>query len=194
MSGVDLEVVGGSKEGRTSGAIIAITAALIKKLIAVDFPAALFLTPTKEAAYAAFEFAQALCAGTGPKVQSLIGGRNDPRASDNSDKYDLLVATPGKVLGAVEKCLLNPKAISYLILDDAHDLLGQTGICGHTQNVWSIVKSDALVRVVISNIKLACAMEYMSSQHLKEHIIGCNGRFNLQMVDTRGTGTRYSHL
>ena len=80
-----------------------------------------------------------------------------------------------------------PKGLyrSILVLDDAHDL-APTGVAVHTHNVLALLQNNDIIRVVISNIKVARATEYVHLRRLEAHVLGSNGRFDLQVVDAEG--------
>lgn len=107
----------------------------------------------------------------------LIGGSGVNQDTDCS-LFDVVIATPGLVLGAIQKGLFNtpPAGLQYIIFDHAHQLLQSSGTGGHCRNIGKLLLSPSVCRVVISNTPIPTVSEYVRPGHVKAEVVGTKGK------------------
>ena len=87
-------------------------------------PRALIVTPTRELAQQIDAVADKLCAVTGQRVATVIGGeRYDRQLKRLKAGCDVLVATPGRLIDLMERNEADLSHIQILVLDEADRML-----------------------------------------------------------------------
>ncbi|MFC4771128.1 DEAD/DEAH box helicase [Enterococcus hermanniensis] len=107
-----------------SGKTLAYLLPLINKLEAGKASQVLVLTSSQELAMQVVEVARKWLAGSGMKVQALIGGANVKRQHEAlKKKPELLVGTPGRVLELISAKKIKAPAIKTLVFDEVDQLV-----------------------------------------------------------------------
>lgn len=119
---------------------------------------AVFLFPTREMAYQAYQTISCLKTGHGLLVQLIVSQSDLPESNHPSKNFDVVVGTPGKVLGAVESGSLSLNTVKYYLFDDANSLLGNTGAGFHCRRLCQQIPPEAGVRIVTSSSQVLAAM------------------------------------
>lgn len=173
--GHDVEIVGGGKHGRSTGVLLSVTSVLAMTGAPGNGPRAVYICATREAAWDMYHKASTMA---GPlRVHPLIGGSGVNQDTDCS-LFDVVIATPGLVLGAIQKGLFNtpPAGLQYIIFDHAHQLLQSSGTGGHCRNIGKLLLSPSVCRVVISNTPIPTVSEYVRQGHVKAEVVGTKGK------------------
>ena len=107
-----------------SGKTLAYLLPLLNQLEAGKPSQALILTSSQELAMQVVEVARKWLAGSGMKVQALIGGANVKRQHEAlKKKPELLVGTPGRVLELISGKKIKAPAIKTLVFDEVDQLV-----------------------------------------------------------------------
>lgn len=107
-----------------SGKTLAYLLPLINQLEAGIPSQVLVLTSSQELAMQVVEVARKWLAGSGMKVQSLIGGANVKRQQEAlKKKPELLIGTPGRVLELITAKKIKASAIKTLVFDEVDQLV-----------------------------------------------------------------------
>lgn len=84
----------------------------------------LVLCPTREIASQTVEFAQALAQGTGVRVATVYGGvAFGPQEKALRAGFEIIVATPGRLLDHISKGNAKLGGVSFLVIDEADRLM-----------------------------------------------------------------------
>lgn len=172
--GHDVEIVGGGKLGRSTSVLLAVINVLLMTPAPGKGPRAVHLCATREAAWDMYRKASAIA---GPlRVQAVIGGGDSPQDA-NCSLFDVVIATPGLLLGAIQKGLFNtpPAGLQYITFDHAHQLLQSSGTGGHCMHLRN--STPSVCRVVISNTPIPTVSEYVRPGHVKAEVVGTMGKF-----------------
>jgi superfamily II DNA/RNA helicase len=107
-----------------SGKTLAYLLPLLNQLEAGKPSQVLILTSSQELAMQVVEVARKWLAGSGMKVQALIGGANVKRQHEAlKKKPELLVGTPGRVLELISGKKIKAPAIKTLVFDEVDQLV-----------------------------------------------------------------------
>ncbi|MBO0452810.1 DEAD/DEAH box helicase [Candidatus Enterococcus murrayae] len=107
-----------------SGKTLAYLLPLINKLEAGMASQILVLTSSQELAMQVVEVARKWLAGSGMKVQALIGGANVKRQQEAlKKKPELLIGTPGRVLELITAKKIKASTIRTLVFDEVDQLI-----------------------------------------------------------------------
>ena len=126
LSGFDVLGEAPTGTGKTAAFVIPCLQHLL------DFPSkkiglarVLILTPTRELAIQVTEHARAFCSELpNIKIGTIIGGvEHQEQLSVISEKTDIVVATPGRLLEYLKKKSFDIKAVEILVLDEADRML-----------------------------------------------------------------------
>jgi ATP-dependent RNA helicase SrmB len=126
LSGFDVLGEAPTGTGKTAAFVIPCLQHLL------DFPSkklglarVLILTPTRELAIQVTEHARAFCSELpNIKIGTIIGGvDHEEQLSVISEKTDIVVATPGRLLEYLNKKAFDIKAVEILVLDEADRML-----------------------------------------------------------------------
>jgi ATP-dependent RNA helicase RhlE len=126
----------------------------------------LVLCPTREIASQTVEFAQAIAQGTGVRVATVYGGvAFGPQEKALRGGFEIIVATPGRLLDHISKGNAKLGGVSFLVIDEA-DRLMDMGFMPDLQRVLGYLPDErqtmlfsatmpdeimALVRRIMSN-------------------------------------------
>lgn len=189
ISKTDLVLSGGFKQGRTTALIIGILATMVQnpRPRQCDGPRALIVLSTREAAMETYHRATSFAAGTGLLIQVIVGRSQDPITHESPSKYDLVIATPGKVLDAISKGQILPARLQHLAFDEAHEVLGNTGCGNHIRAAWKFMPKDTsqLSRIIISNVALKNTTDFTRANPLSTlRVLGTGGKWQMRKVVT----------
>ena len=122
-SGMDgRDVVGIAQTG--TGKTAAFMVPALERLVAGGGLQVLVLCPTRELAQQVAEDTEALSKGTSVRVESIFGGvAYGPQIKALDDRYEVIVATPGRLIDHLERGRGDLKAVRYLVLDEADRML-----------------------------------------------------------------------
>ncbi|KAB8270420.1 P-loop containing nucleoside triphosphate hydrolase protein [Aspergillus minisclerotigenes] len=120
---------------------------------------AILMFPTRELAMQVHDALIRLQPGHHLLVQAKVSQSPYPTTEDPSRHYDVIVGTPGKILGAVEKGGLRLDSVKYYMFDEVHDLLGDTGAGCHCRTLCQRIPQDTGARIVTSSSRITPVME-----------------------------------
>ena len=107
-----------------SGKTLAYLLPLLNRLEAGKASQVLVLTSSQELAMQVVEVARKWLAGSGMKVQALIGGANVKRQQEAlKKKPELLIGTPGRVLELITAKKIKAAHIQTLVFDEVDQLI-----------------------------------------------------------------------
>jgi ATP-dependent RNA helicase DDX52/ROK1 len=113
-------------------------------------PRALIIAPSRELAEQVHSVAQKLAAGTGLKCCLLNSERSaKPQKWKNNGSWDVVVATPMRLLKLVSDGLLSLATVEYLVLDEA-DRLFESDFVQQADAVFAACSNPALTRAMFS--------------------------------------------
>lgn len=122
-------------------------------------PSAILMFPTRELAIQVYDALICLQPGHNLHIQPKVSQSPYPITERASRYYDVIVGTPGKVLGAVEKGGLSLDSIKYFMFDEVHDLLGETGAGFHCRTFCQRIPHGTGARIVTSSTRISPVME-----------------------------------
>lgn len=132
----DVDIIGQAQTG--TGKTAAFGLPLIEKLkLGVRYPQAIILTPTRELALQVSQEINSLKGNKNLQIAAIYGGQSIEEQLRRLHKgVDIIVGTPGRVLDHLSRRSLNLGSISYLILDEADEMLNM----GFIDDVEEILK------------------------------------------------------
>ena len=111
---------------------------LIERIVAGKTSKALILTPTRELAMQVCDEIRGICQAHQLKVYTVYGGQNIQfQIRDLSKRYEILVATPGRLLDLVARRKVNLLQFNAVVLDEADHMLD----LGFKKEVFQILNS-----------------------------------------------------
>jgi len=154
LSGMDLVAVAPTGSGKTLAFLLPALVHVMAQppLDRGDGPIALVLVHTRELAQQTVRVTARFCertegddairagavfGGVSPSVQVPTRG-----APDYGRWAEILIATPGRVLDLISRQWLNPRRISYVVLDEADFLLSRAGFLPQVRAVLAWVRPD----------------------------------------------------
>lgn len=106
---------------------------------AAKSPRMLVVTPTRELAQQILEVALVLCASTHHRATAVVGGVGyEPQRQALLEGFDVLVATPGRLLDLVAQDAVNLDEVRVLVIDEADRMLDM-GFLPDTQRIADLV-------------------------------------------------------
>ncbi|PKY03024.1 P-loop containing nucleoside triphosphate hydrolase protein [Aspergillus campestris IBT 28561] len=113
--------------GVTTACVYGIMNALCLDATTEPGPKAIILLPTRELAIQVYETFERLRPAHKLQIQMKISHSDHPTSDGTSAHFDVVVGTPGKVLGAVQSGALSLDSVRYYMFDEVWSLLGDTG-------------------------------------------------------------------
>lgn len=83
-----------------------------------------------------------------------------------SNHFDILIAPRGRVIGSLRRSTLHQNELGFVIFDEAHELLRDTGCVSHARDIWNCTKNDSIARAIVSNEAIIDARRYLRSDNL----------------------------
>ena len=118
----DVDIIGSAQTG--TGKTAAFVLPMLSKLKTNGNLRALIIEPTRELAAQVFEVCQDLSHFTNMHITLLHGGVSyDKQKKSISQKPDIVIATPGRLLDHLEQKQLNFKNLEMLVIDEADRML-----------------------------------------------------------------------
>jgi len=118
------DVIGQARTG--SGKTLAFAIPLVERCRAGGRAQALILAPTRELASQVASVVAQIGRGHRLRVAELVGGRSfGPQASALRAGAEVVVGTPGRVLDHLRQSTLSLASLTYLVLDEADEMLDQ---------------------------------------------------------------------
>ncbi|PLB44475.1 P-loop containing nucleoside triphosphate hydrolase protein [Aspergillus steynii IBT 23096] len=158
----DVVVIAPPGQGVTSGCILGILNAVLVHISNQDKPNAVVLVSTRELAIQCYAFIHSLATDTGLNAQPLIAQSPYPETERPSTDFNVVVGTPGRVLGGVQRGQLPLANIQYFLLDEAHNIANYTGASHHTFRILQSLPRSLPARIVTSTCALTRLMQRMT--------------------------------
>ena len=136
----DLLVSSKTGSGKTLAYSLSISDEVLNTKIQVNStPSGLIVTPTRELALQVFQETLWLFKDTSLIAVTSIGGMDINKERNKiSKKFNLLIGTPGRINDHLRKKILNLSQLSFLVLDEADEMLD----LGFKEDLDSIVQSS----------------------------------------------------
>ena len=136
----DLLVSSKTGSGKTLAYSLSISDEVLNTKIQVNStPSGLIVTPTRELALQVFQETLWLFKDTSLIVFTSIGGMDINKERNKiSKKFNLLIGTPGRINDHLRKKILNLSQLSFLVLDEADEMLD----LGFKEDLDSIIQSS----------------------------------------------------
>lgn len=155
--------------GVTTACVYGIMNALCLDATTEPGPKAIILLPTRELAIQVYDTFGRLRPAHKLQIKVEISHSDHPTTDETSERFDVVVDTPGKVLGAVQSGALSLGSVRYYMFDEVWSLLGNTCLGFHCRTLCQKIPSGTGARIVTSSSGILPAM----------------GRFCLRDSDTR---------
>ena len=136
----DLLVSSKTGSGKTLAYSLSISDEVLNTKIQVNStPSGLIVTPTRELALQVFQETLWLFKDTSLIAVTSIGGMDINKERNKiSKKFNLLIGTPGRINDHLRKKILNLSQLSFLVLDEADEMLD----LGFKEDLDSIIQSS----------------------------------------------------
>jgi ATP-dependent RNA helicase RhlE len=123
LEGKDVLAAAQTGTGKTAAFLLPVLSGL-GHATAASAPLMLVVTPTRELAQQIADVAGAICAHTGHRFASVVGGVGyEPQKKALTQGCDVLVATPGRLIDLMEQGACDLGGIDVLVLDEADRML-----------------------------------------------------------------------
>jgi len=172
--------------GKTLAFLLPTIQALLETPEEKGYPRVLILVPTRELAEQVSKEAMSLCSALGNlKTVCVYGGMPYPKQCRQlSKKYDILVATPGRLIDHIDRRRINLSHVQTLILDEADRMLDM----GFIQPVEEITAQTPSTRqTLMFTATLTKSVKKISEKLQKDpfHIAIDAGKRDNTLIDTR---------
>lgn len=146
---------------------------------------ALILAPTRELAIQVTEELSSFAGAFNTKIISIYGGQPiDRQISRLQRGVDIVVGTPGRVIDHLNRKTLDISKISYIILDEADEMLNM----GFIEDIEAILKmAPKQKRTVLFSATMPAHIERLAKKYMGEYemisVMGTNaGRPNIEQI------------
>jgi superfamily II DNA/RNA helicase len=123
---------------------------------------AIMLLPTRELAIQVYDIFEGLWPAHKIQVQVKISHSGHYTSDEASERFDIVVGTPRKVLGVVQSGALSLSPVRYYMFDEASSLLELTGVELQCRNLCQKTPSGVGARIVTSSSRIHPAMGCLS--------------------------------
>lgn len=126
---------------------------------------AILLSPTRELAEQNMHVIASIASKGSIVVKDLIGGKNYFNRYEEDKTPQILVCTPGRLLGALEKKEISTSNISLIVLDEADEMLSK-GFQDQVKDIFKSVPKTAQVGLFSATIPdqiLAITQHFMNN-------------------------------
>ncbi len=169
MEGKD--VIGQAQTG--TGKTLAFGGALLSKVYPSNnkLPQAIILSPTRELAMQIYEELNRIGKYNGSKITCVFGGSDiEKQIRTLRSGVDIVVGTPGRVMDLMRKRALKLDNISYVVLDEADEMLNM----GFVEDIETILDDISDERqTILFSATMPKAIKVIASHYMKkdhEHI------------------------
>lgn len=134
-----------------SGKTLAYLIPLVQMIKPCENITGLIVSPTNELAVQIFENLEILCKGKKLKIAILSRSLATKLSNNiiNSNKYDIIVSTPLRLIDLINQNFINLSNLEYLILDEADKLFDQNFI-QQTDDILSHCKNPLIKKLMFS--------------------------------------------
>ena len=128
---------------------------------------AIILTPTRELAIQVTEELNSFASGHKARIMAVYGGQPIERQISRLNRgVDIVVGTPGRVIDHLERGTLSIKTISFLVLDEADEMLNM----GFIDDIEAILKmAPKKKRVILFSATMPSHIEKLSKRYMSGH-------------------------
>ncbi len=128
---------------------------------------AIILTPTRELAIQVSEEIHSFCGKNQTKIIAIYGGQSIDRQIQRLKRgVDIVVGTPGRVLDHLNRKTMNISEVSYIVLDEADEMLNM----GFIDDIETILKmAPKQKRMILFSATMPSHIQNLAKKYMGEY-------------------------
>ena len=149
MAGRDLMACAQTGSGKTAAFLLPVIHLLLEQGVtskrignrAAQCPQVIVISPTRELAVQIKNEARKFCSGSSLRAVVAYGGTKLGQQADQiREGCNILIATPGRLLDFIDRDIVNPARVRFLILDEADRMLDM----GFKEDILKMVRNPSM--------------------------------------------------
>ncbi len=159
------DVIGESATG--SGKTLAFGSCIVERLQGKKGVQALVLTPTRELAEQNGKSLKMFARHTSLRVATVYGGVGLGPQTEELQRADVVVGTPGRILDHLERRTLNLRNVSILVLDEADRMLDM----GFIEDVTTIINAcPKNSQTLLFSATISSDIAYLAKRYMRDSV------------------------